>query len=118
MYLDGRGLAALGRREHADGVMDVTVYPVAGEGNAAIVRTSNGSKARAAVARTPSGYRAAISVPLKAMLQERIGQSVIGFDIVMNSHDPKGAHIVRLSWTGRKRQGRDASTFGRLLLPG
>jgi hypothetical protein len=118
VYLDGRGLPALGRREHAEGVMHVTVYPVAGEGNAAIVRTSSGLKAKAAVARTASGYRAAISVPLKTFLQDRIGQRVIGFDIVMNSHDEKGKRVVRMSWTGRKHQGWDASSFGRLLLPG
>lgn len=117
VYLDGRGPSTLGRQRHDEGVMDVIVYPVAGDGNAAIVRTSNGAKVKATVARTPDGYRAAVSIPLEAFLQKRIGQSVIGFDIVLNSHDAKGAHAVRLSWTGHTRQGRDASTFGRLLLP-
>lgn len=117
VYLDGRDPASLGRRRYEDGVMHVTVYPVAGR-DEAIVRTSNGSKAAAYVAHTPTGYRARVSIPLEALLQERLGQSVIGFDIVLNSYDADGKHVVRLGWTGRTRQDGNASMFGRLLLPG
>lgn len=116
VYLDGRGPASQGRRRYEDGVMHVTVYPVAGRDDA-IVRTSNGSTAAATVARIPTGYRALVSVPLAAFLQDRIGQSVMGFDIVLNSYDASGTHTVRLAWTGRNRQDGNASTFGRLLLP-
>jgi hypothetical protein len=117
VYLDGRSPASRGRRGYADGVMHVTVYPTAGAEATPVVRTSRGAKAKAGLARTPSGYRAAISVPLAAFLQDRVGQTVIGFDIVLKSHDAAGKDAVRLSWTGHQHQDWDPSRFGNLLLP-
>jgi hypothetical protein len=117
VYLDGRRTSQLGRRGYADGVMHVTVYPVAGSPAKAVVRASNGLKASARITRTPAGYRARIAVPFASFLGKRELQSVLGFDLALCSHDVKGERTVRLSWTGRSHQDWDASGFGRLLLP-
>ena len=97
--------------------MHVTVYPTADEGSPPIVKTSNSSKVKARVARTPVGYRANVAIPLSAFLKDREEQSVIGFDLLLVSYDGKGAQTAHLSWTGRSGQEWDVSKLAKLLLP-
>jgi len=115
-FLDGRKSSEIGRGAYEDGVMYLTVYPPAEQDAEPQVRTSNGSEVRATVSRTATGYRVECRVPWSAFSQVDGRPAVIGFDVVQMSCDADGKETLRLSWTGRERQERDPSAFGKLLI--
>jgi hypothetical protein len=116
IFLDGRKSSELGRGGYRDGVMSLTVFVPAQDAAKPQVRTSNDSQVTVELARTPIGYRVDCAIPWRVFSRVKGTPGVIGFDVAINSYDSEGKEDVRLAWTGRTGQDRDAGGFGRLLL--
>ncbi len=115
MFVDARKPHLLGRGGYDDGVMYVSVYPLADDPNDVRVSTSNDTKVGVEFVTTEIGYRFQCALPWSALGRDRAPR-VIGFDLVLLSHDGQGQQTLRLAWSGRSGQERDTATFGRLLL--
>jgi hypothetical protein len=96
--------------------MSLTVFVPAQDAAKPQVRTSNDSQVTVELARTPIGYRVDCAIPWRVFSRVKGTPGVIGFDVAINSYDSEGKEDVRLAWTGRTGQDRDAGGFGRLLL--
>lgn len=116
IFLDSRKPNELGRGGYEQGVMSVTVYPVADEHAEPQVKTSNDAEVTVQIARTAFGYRVDCAIPWEVFSQAGGAPSVIGFDVGINSFDEEAKDVLRLTWTGRSGQEKNPGAFGRLLL--
>ncbi|MFW6044633.1 MAG: aldo/keto reductase [Planctomycetota bacterium] len=116
IYVDGRASHLLGRKSYGTAVGHVTITPR--EREKAEVEWSHDGEIECEMGRWAHGYCVDCALPWSDVSASGSRPDVVGFNVRMLSSGPNDEEPMELSWTGRGKSDRDASSFGKIVLLG